>query len=175
MAGSQEDFLKQEFWILAWNASVQRSNLYRKDVEEKARADFRELAIQIMDIAIFQQYKTPVSEAIHCANIEAITEAVTTSGVGVLGDSGYRIGVAQKAFNLILKYYWCAGFLAEPPHCPVDRIILGKTALKSGFNWTQIVSIDEYKNAIGHIRSEADKAGLSIAQWELKTFNRRNG
>ena len=86
MTGLQEKFLKQEFWILAWNASVQRSNLYLKNVEGKARADFRGSAIQIMDIAIFQQYKSSVSEEVHCVNIEAITEAVTSTGVDVLGD-----------------------------------------------------------------------------------------
>ena len=85
MAGSQEEFLKQELWILAWNASVQRSNLYREGAEEKARADFRESAIQIVDIAIFQQYKSPVSEAIHCANIEVISRINYFSVVKMFG------------------------------------------------------------------------------------------
>lgn len=175
MVEQQVEFIKREFWILAWNASVQRSRLYMDKTEEKQRLEFRENAIRVMGAAIFPLYESKVDESLHYENLQTISDRVSVIGGDLLSDAGYKIGVAQKAFNLILKYYWCAGLIAEPPHCPVDRIILGKTALKDSLNWTQIVSIEEYKRAVGHIRTVAHKAGLSIAQWELNTFNRRNG
>jgi len=97
----------------------------------------------------------------------------TSVGAKVLGDAGYKLGVAQKLLNLLLKYLWSLGWIKEPPHCPVDRIILGKTALRDQLNWTQMVRQEDYVRAMEAIRRKADAEGLSIAHWELKNFARR--
>jgi hypothetical protein len=53
-------------------------------------------------------------------------------------------------------------FIPEPPHCPVDRIILEK--LGDPRNWTQLDDIKEYQEIIESIRKLAgDK---SPSEWE---------
>lgn len=52
----------------------------------------------------------------------------------------FSFGVAQKLFNLALKFYWSLGLIAEPPHCPIDLLVqekglkLKQTEIKS---WTK--------------------------------------
>lgn len=50
--------------------------------------------------------------------------SLSSEYVSVLADGRMKIGHAQKALNLYLKYMWCAGWVREPPHCPFDRIVL---------------------------------------------------
>ncbi len=87
--------------------------------------------------------------------------------------AGYRIGHAQKTLNLVLKYRWCLGLVPEPPHCPIDRIVLSKTTLANKLNWTEMDRIEEYDEAIRAVRVCAQATGQSIARWELATFERR--
>ena len=58
----------------------------------------------------------------------------------ILKDNVFRVGITQKAFNLYLKYLWCLGLRwieHEPPHCPFDRIVIGK--LGGGLTaWTKV-------------------------------------
>jgi len=75
--------------------------------------------------------------------------------------------------NLALKYDWCIGAVPEPPHCPVDRIIISKTKYSGLVNWIRITSRHEYQAVIEEIKKLAAKAELSVPVWELKTFARR--
>jgi hypothetical protein len=43
---------------------------------------------------------------------------------GVPSKNLFRVGTAQKALNLYLKYLWCLGEIKTPPHCPFDRGII---------------------------------------------------
>ena len=92
---------------------------------------------------------------------------------GLLGEHGYKFGVAQKVLNLALKYYWCLGHIIEPPHCPVDRIIIDKTIYRGKINWTQILTEEEYLKVISAIKSLAEQQKFTIAQWELYNYVRR--
>lgn len=85
------------------------------------------------------------------------------------------MGVSQKLLNLLLKYHWCLGEIAMPPHCPLDRIIQQK-GLKSKnlVNWTTMNDIDEYLHIMHKIRQAADAKGQSIAEWELEVFQRNS-
>jgi hypothetical protein len=78
-----------------------------------------------------------------------------------LGELGYKYGVAQKLLNLFLKYLWCLGTIAEPPHCPVDRIIIGKTCYKDK-NWTEIVQRSEQLDKTQRLLSQLLSAKAAL-------------
>ena len=171
----QQRFLFDETAILAWAASVQRAKLYDSKIkpEDRNSVVFRAAVLQYIEKILIPKYKSACTEADHIANIESLVHYATVAGKEILGDSGYKFGVAQKLLNLLLKYLWCLGHIAEPPHCPIDRIILNKTALKDRLNWTQIVTAKQYGSAIAAIQTVASKQGLTLAQWELKFYARR--
>jgi hypothetical protein len=54
-------------------------------------------------------YSSPVGDVAHCSAIEALAESMSRAfhGRNVLREDRFRIGVAQKALNLYLKYLWC--------------------------------------------------------------------
>lgn len=66
------------------------------------------------------------------------------------------------------------GLIAEPPHCPVDRLIIERTSGQVEINWTEITSVDEYLLAIRALKKEAASQQLSLAEWELRYYARRN-
>lgn len=171
----QQKFIYAEVSILAWGASVQRANLYDQNINYADRKiePFRSAVMNYIENSLLPDYLNPCTESAHIVNITKLTVFGTDKGVGLLGLNGYKFGVAQKLLNLLLKYLWCLGHVPEPPHCPVDRIILGRTFLKGKVNWTQLLSADEYKKAIEAIRKVSSREHLSIAQWELREFERR--
>jgi hypothetical protein len=171
----REAFVYRELIVLAWGASVQRSKLYDSncDTPKEATNAFRSSLVDFFETSLLKTYKTTCCEDEHIKNLEEFSNYGTQKGAGLLGPCGYKLGVAQKFLNLMLKYLWCVGSIPEPPHCPVDRIIISKTDLRGQLNWTELKTTCQYKNAIGAIRETAKKAGLSIAQWELKEFSRR--
>lgn len=172
---NREKFLYNELILLAWGASVQRSNLYKPnfDSQKKLTGAFRKTLVNFFEESLLKSYINPCEEDTHIDNLEMFAAFGTTAGSGYLGPDGYKLGVAQKFLNLMLKYLWCIGTISEPPHCPVDRIIISRTELKGKMNWTEIKTTCEYKKAIGAIKKSANEAGLSVAQWELKVFSRR--
>jgi hypothetical protein len=169
-------YLEGELWILAWNASVQHATLYKSGAWQNQRdqiAKFRDKLIEFITRNIIPQYTATVEESRHCENIRALMDYANQIDTGVLGKDGYKYGVAQKILNLALKYYWCLRLVKEPPHCPVDKIVIDKTSFRGKVNWTQIVAEPEYLNIISAIRSQAEKDNCSIAQWELNNYERR--
>ena len=174
----QEKFIYSEVAILAWGASVQRANLYNQDIkpedrdpENLDRDTFRRRVLGFIEDSLLTNYKTECSEADHVANIQRLVAFGTANGAKLLGPDGYKFGVAQKLLNLLLKYLWCLGHVAEPPHCPVDRLVLAKTTLRGRLNWTEITTAEKYNQAIDAIRVVAAKR--SLAQWELEFYRRR--
>lgn len=167
-------FIIDELWILAWGASVQRANLYKKDISStpiKAK-DFRENIIGFVRNKIVPQYIIGCNEEQHYKNIYLLITFANKANPGILKKSGYKYGVAQKLLNLALKYYWCLGLVKEPPHCPVDRKVINKTTHKGKINWTEITKRSEYRKIIEDIKTIARKEGLSISKWEFTIFER---
>ncbi len=171
------EFVINELWILAWAASVQRAKLYGEKTDSAqssaAAIKFREDLIRFLTEKIIPQYVQGCTEEQHYKNIEALISHATKVNPGILGEAGYKYGVAQKLLNLALKYYWCLGLIAEPPHCPIDRIIISKTRHNRSINWTQILKRSEYEEVVKEIKDLARKKGLSITQWELAHYRRR--
>lgn len=162
----------EQFMTLAWAGSVQRANLYAPDTcpTDKAKAVFKAKLLEFLKMELLPNYKSKCSEEDHLANIEELVKQGNEFGQGLLGEDGYKVGIAQKFLNLALKYLWCIGQIEEPPHCPVDRIVLSKTEL-NGINWTDMKTVGEYQKAIEAIKLVANE--LSLARWELSIYNGR--
>lgn len=172
----KQQFIVNELWILAWSASVQRAKLYKKDVDITAKQTnkFREDLVQFLKEKIIPLYSaSSCNEEQHYKNIDDLIIYANRINPGILSDLGYKYGVAQKLLNLALKYYWCTELIKEPPHCPIDRIIINKTKYNGKINWTQISERSQYEKIIKEIKALADKKNLSIPMWELKSFRRR--
>jgi len=171
----EQEFIVNEIWILAWNASVQRAKLYKKGLSSKDRKapDFRASIIAYIKSDIFESYKNGCDEEQHYTNIESLITKANTLGNGILGSDGYKYGVAQKLLNLAVKYMWCLGHIKEPPHCPVDRIVINKTKYKDKVNWTEIKERKPYEDVIKEINVIASAKSLAPAQWELLNYARR--
>jgi hypothetical protein len=167
----KQQYIVSELWILSWNASVQRANLYAPN-SELSRSAFRSEIIAYADEQLIPQYRSPVSSKAHERNILRLSKYGTAIGSGILQAAGYKVGIAQKLLNLQLKYLWCCGSIGEPPHCPIDRIMINKTPLKNQVNWTAMVGIDEYRRVIRALENEASRIDKSLAQWELEVYNR---
>jgi hypothetical protein len=169
----KQDYLVKELWILAWNASVQRAHLYTNDVEPNSEDTrlFRASLISHLSSQVIPRYsKDGIKEEQHYKHIDDLIAYANSVGEKVLGQLGYKYGVAQKLLNIVLKYHWCLGAITEPPHCPVDRIVIDKTSYR-GMSWTKIVQRSEYQAIIQDIKRLAGTQ--SVAMWELSIFSRR--
>jgi len=114
--------------------------------------------------------KGNVTEDRHVEFIKRTADDVSEALAKKLHDGRLRIGVSQKLINLHLKYLWAAGFIQEPPHCPIDGIIRDKAGID--YDWTTNDSIDDYKRAVAQLRKVAN--GRSLSVWELEEFRRRD-
>ena len=164
------NFLKNETWILSWSAASQRANIFPKKMTEKDRKEKRN-EIKKTVFKIFKEFES----------VEIITEDLLVQKISYLVEKfnskslKFNVGHSQKLINILLKYYWCLGWIRnEPPHCPLDRIILSQALIKSEGktpSWTKMDNIEDYKKYIKDIAKIADPK--SIALWELETFNRK--
>ncbi|MDE8740904.1 hypothetical protein PZA20_03625 [Pectobacterium polaris] len=128
----KQKFIVSEISVLACAASVQRAKLYNSDLKPKNRrsVEFRAEILSFIKSELLPCYKSKCSETRHIENIKMLVDFGTDIGKGLLCKDGYKFGVAQKLLNLLLKYLWCLGHIPEPPHCPVDRLILEKVSFR---------------------------------------------
>jgi hypothetical protein len=87
----------------------------------------------------------------------------------VLENRRFRIGSAQKALNLYLKYLWCLGKICSPPHCPFDRQIIASLPNYTGPSWTKLVREEDYRALVEAAKAKAQDS--SLAAWELRIYN----
>ena len=170
-SSAKKDFQKNEIWILAWAGASQRANIFPNGMDEKTRL-IKRLEIKETIFKIFDQFEVVenISEDILINKISYLVKKFNNTEIT------FNVGHSQKLLNLLLKYYWCFGWLKnEPPHCPIDRIILSKAKIKDNGktpSWTKINSIKVYKKYIQELKKIAKPKSLSV--WELESFNRRN-
>src|SRR5208283_2210213 len=149
-------------------ATVQRGDVYAAEAPESARNRFRsDLRRKLAEMA--SDYRTAVAENLHLRNISALTDYLTKVHSAALKDGRFRIGSAQKALNLYLKYLWCIGAIVEPQHCPFDSQIIKHLRGFADVRWTTLDDIEHYKRLVAAAKSAAGP--LSIAQWELDVYN----
>lgn len=175
---TKREFLVSELWILAWNASVQRAGIYNAGIKHGGAPDkrvdrFRRKVIDFVTDELLPHCRKKCNDEQHFKNIAELVQFANQIGNGVLGEAGYKYGVAQKLLNLMLKYLWCADMVSMPPHCPVDRIVIDKTKYRGKVNWTEILEESKYREIIEAIEALAKVERMSVPEWELNFFKRR--
>lgn len=172
---AQSEFLLGEINFLTVQAalSTRSTPIYAEGVIGPDRAPFRKKLKEELDRLAAQYKRGRVSDGRHFDNIEGLAHGLSSADVGeLLHENKFRVGIAQKALNLNLKYRWCLGVnLVEPPHCPFDSIVIGKLDDCDGINFTEFDDIETYKRLVKQARIKA--GDLSLAEWELRLFNRR--
>ena len=139
--------------------------------DDRMRKEFRG-ALQRCLSSLLKEYRAErVSEARHVANIEVLSRGLSKRYGGILKCGEFRIGAAQKALNLYLKYAWARGIIPEPPHCPIDSIVLDniKRCPKSAscpichcVTWTKMRTGEEYRHFIEKAREKASGQSLTV-------------
>lgn len=166
-------FLNSQIFAMTLAATAQRSMLYAAELTERERRPFQ-VSLKAALESCSRQYLSSVPESRHVENIVRLGNDLSTRHPELLNAGRMRIGHAQKALNLYLKYLWCIGRTAEPPHCPIDSIILKKVPGHAQTRWTQLVAPAQYMQIIAAAKEQASTKGLSLAEWELLEYNRRD-
>lgn len=162
------NFIKNEIFILTVLGAFGRNGVYGNSATETDKLQFRN-DIKALLVELEDKYKNKVTEEEHLLILGRLKSDIENKGKKTLKKSSISFGTVQKLLNLYLKYLWCLGFTAEPPNCPIDRIILN-TIKDYKTSWTKMDK-KEYITAINKIR--AVKGIKSIAEWELNEFKRR--
>lgn len=165
---TKNSFLKDELFSLTLMATVQRADVYAPGSSAKDRKAFQ-AALRSRLEQLAQAYRDEVPEERHIRNVLGLSRGLTSAHAKVLRDGRFRIGPAQKALNLYLKYLWCLGKIAAPPHCPFDFRIIAKLPQYPGPSWTALDSEDDYRALVKAARATAQGSSLSV--WELQTYN----
>lgn len=169
----KKQFMHRELCALSFIAAfgmARKIPFYKKDVNEEQREDIKNYFRNEL-WGLMQTYSNKVSEEDHLQYIEDFQNKANSSYLQYLEGTGLTFGRTQKLINLYLKYIWVCGYIPEPPHCPIDSIIISK--LGKEFNSLRFNKINkqEYLNIIAGIKNI--KGAQSIAVWELSIFNRR--
>jgi len=162
----KKEFLKKEFIISSINAAFQRNKNVYKDSADKWRCEEFRLFLNLFLKGLPEVRLTEEDLYSHISGL--IEETKKYDDILKLGQLNY--GTAQKLVNLYLKYLWCSDFVPEPPHCPIDRIILKEAGILD-VAWTGIADRDEYVAIVNRIKGVC--GNMSLAQWELQSYNRR--
>jgi hypothetical protein len=169
----REEFLRQTALFNAIGAAFQRALIYGDGGDSGAKDQLnRDLEGQLRRIE--SQYQGNVSSEKHLQTIVGIAKEMSDKHAHILKDGRFRVGIAQKAVNIYLKLLWCYGWIPEPPHCPIDSIVLAEVGDRRT-KWTKMDDIADYQAAIGSIRAYIRQTGsmLSLSQWELEVWNNR--
>ena len=169
-------FLAQETFTLTVNGAIGRNKTYRDGIDPKSKPRFRESLRCWLYDRVGEYGAERVSDERHLANIKRLSSTLSESHGDILLDGTFHIGAAQKALNLYLKYCWARGVVQEPPHCPIDSIVLAKIAkcasgvgcrICTQVTWTKIRRTHEYVHFVEKAKARAAEQGLSLARWEL--------
>ena len=163
----QENFITRIVLSNTQGSSFQRACVYKKGVSKEEKQGFVDAFHGKLKL-LNKIYNKKVSEEDHIKNIEEFKKELSEDFPKVLTKKRMCFGTAQKAVNLYLKFLWCLGDIEEPPHCPIDGIVL--TEIGSNVKWTKLDNVEEYRKIIDSIRDKAKKQGQSIAEWELNLW-----
>ena len=160
---NQKEFIIQTFLSNTQSSSFQRGCVYVEDIYEQDKQPFV-IAFHDKLKSLKEKYQETVSEKDHIKNIIQFQDELTEEFPTILRNERMRLGTAQKAVNLYLKFLWCLGDIKMPPHCPIDGKVL--TEIGANVRWTELDDVEEYRGIIDLIRIEA--GNQSIAEWELE-------
>jgi hypothetical protein len=165
MNEEQREFLIDEFFNLTLRGTGQRARVYREGAAEPEKHEFRKSLRKELE-RMASAYKSRVPDEQHERNIDELAETLSTRHERVLAKGRFRIGCAQKALNLYLKYLWCFGEIGTPPQCPFDFGIIGQLPGCEDVKWTELDDHSEYHLLVEAARRKAG-AQTSLADWEL--------
>jgi len=166
---TKKDFLLSAAIVDSHRSAFQRANVYSKESSQSDRDEFVKLFRKKLTL-LEKLYAVGVTENDHITNMIRFKDELSAAFPNVLANRTMLFGVAQKAVNLYVKYLWVLDYIPQPPHCPVDRIILNKVGINN-INWTTLDDVEVYKSIIATIRIVADKEKSTIPEWELKVWN----
>jgi hypothetical protein len=167
MLPDHEAFLMDQVFSMTLMATAQRGKLYQDGSSEPLREAFRK-ALRFTLEKLTTQYTSAVSSERHIVNIEALSDELSAFHKDALYHGRFRIGSAQKALNLYLKFMWCLGRIERPPHCPFDFRILSRLPNCETVKWTELDDLSEYRRIVGEAERKA--GDLSLAEWELQEY-----
>ncbi|MGH8169242.1 MAG: hypothetical protein ACRETJ_01730 [Steroidobacteraceae bacterium] len=173
MTPSQRAFLEDEFFQLTLGAAMRRGGVYGPKLTERERRPVHTTLREVLESLLPQYEGGGVDDDVHLANIDRLAQTVTTRHAGVLEGGRFRIGNAQKALNLHLKYRWCVSGIEQPPHCPFDYYVLREIPAWRNRAWTAIDSTEQYRDLVAAARAVA--GGVPLAEWELGVYNAAMG
>lgn len=168
LSGQQQLFLNDEIFQLTLSGALQRASVYAENITENDRSRFHKTLKSELS-GMIPCYTSLASDSAHAENIVRLSCALTKKHSMILQQHVFRIGVAQKALNLYLKYQWCLGRIPEPPHCPFDARILKQIPGCESIRWTQIEMIEEYLEIVQRAKKVAEP--LTLAEWELRCYS----
>lgn len=174
MKGLKDIFLESQFWMMTIQAAFQRVNVYKANIDENKRKEFRDYLHEVI-LLIANEYYSEVDENKHLKNIERLQEY--SRNEDILQNGVLNYGICQKILNLYLKYLWCAGRIPTPPHFPIDRLIQEHLGFKEEeiVSWTkQIKSELDYLSIIRkaeYILAQMHIDTLAELELELYTYN----
>ena len=174
-------FLDRELLTLTRNGALGRARIYAKGVDtEKQGKPFRDALDARLQI-VGNGYRTGnVDDHEHLKNIVELSSSMSEEHRSILRGGSFRIGPAQKALNLYLKYQWARGLFAPPPHCPIDSIVLGEIQrgpvrcncpICRTVTWTAMDDIRHYEHVITVAKRTARARGWSLPEWELRIWS----
>ncbi len=148
-------------------ATVQRAKIYEPGAPEESRERFRGGLWKALDLAA-REYANVQSESAHLTAIVGLSRNLTEAHAGALRGGRFRIGPAQKALNLFLKYLWCSEQIPAPPHCPFDRVVIERLPAVMHVAWTDLDSIEVYQQLVAAARVKA--GNVPLPDWELQLY-----
>ena len=171
VSDSPRRFLLDQFHGLVLAATVQRAHIYRPTASEIVRNKFR-IGLRFALDEYVEAYATPVEDTAHVQRIGVLADRLSLMHEAALAAGRFRVGPAQKALNLFLKYQWSAGWIPRPPHCPFDAVIIDALPYRARIRWTQLDSLEQYRALVSVARGVA--AGVPLAEWELLEYEKRS-
>lgn len=174
----KELFLKSEFFMLSWTAAVQQRNegqkLFKNNISDGKKNEFKKNLFESTEEILKAYKENKVNSNVHHENLLKVRNFISEKKeIFADGSYAFNFSTVQKYFNMMCKYYWCAGFIKEPPELPIDSINLSK--IGKNYSWTrEIITISDYEKKIEDFRSnECVLSESSLAVWELKNWKRR--
>jgi hypothetical protein len=161
-------FLKDELFSMTLMATVQRGKVYSAGATEGQKDAVRQTLRSELE-QLTPNYREAVPETQHVENIASLANRLSAQHSHALDKGRFRIGSAQKALNLHLKYLWCLDLISLPPHCPFDAIVLSRIPGCSDVRWTALDSLEEYEKIVRAARAVACDCPLPL--WELRLYN----
>ena len=171
---TKQSFMRDGFMALTISASLKTrggKGVYSTENVGSRKAIRKELRKQLSNLET--QYYQGVTDKQHIENIKNLANTITSKFSKDLEGKRFRIGIAQKALNLHLKYMWCMGLIEiTPPHCPFDARIISKLPNCQDINnWTQSDSINDYIRWVRDAKVEAEKRkSPTLSDWELQNW-----